>query len=181
MQLILMWKIIEMLTVSGVYMPRLVWSYLQSVCFLKPTFSAILQFGAAHCEAMMRYVLARDQANGKQLACCKLVMLNQLILAAVSLLKQCLGRMFWFLSKSQQSLSDHHGRICWVFWRGATELMVQSDFLELAGDFHGLLLGDVVFNQLVEKMMTSTACCQNMLLDLLMQVVFPAAAWWLCC
>ncbi|GMH19215.1 hypothetical protein Nepgr_021056 [Nepenthes gracilis] len=60
-----------------------------------------------------------------------------------------------------------------VFWRGATKLMVQSDFLDLAGDFHGLLLGEAVFNQLVEKMMTSATCYRNKLLDLLMQVVFP--------
>ncbi|GMH08529.1 hypothetical protein Nepgr_010369 [Nepenthes gracilis] len=56
-------------------------------------------------DVMMRCMLAYDQAIGKQLACCKLMMLNQLILVAASLLKLCSGRMFWLLPKTQQSPS----------------------------------------------------------------------------
>ncbi|GMH01989.1 hypothetical protein Nepgr_003828 [Nepenthes gracilis] len=57
----------------------------------------------------------------------------------------------------------------------------ESEYLDLAGDFCGLLLGDAVIDPLVEKMLTSIACCWKLLLELLMQVVFPVAAWWLCC
>ncbi|GMH14636.1 hypothetical protein Nepgr_016477 [Nepenthes gracilis] len=33
---------------------------------------------------------------------------------------------------------------------------------DLAGDFHGPLLGEAVFNQLVEKKLTFAACCWDL-------------------
>ncbi|GMH06054.1 hypothetical protein Nepgr_007894 [Nepenthes gracilis] len=61
--------------------------------------------------------------------------------------------------------------ICYGSIYMLTDLQITEmyDSPDLAGDFHGLLLGEAVFNQLVEKMMTSVACYRNMLLDLLMQ------------
>ncbi|GMH24765.1 hypothetical protein Nepgr_026608 [Nepenthes gracilis] len=41
-------------------------------------------------------------------------------------------------------------------------------FFDLAGDLHGLLLGNGVFNQIVEKL-SSAACCRHMVLNFLMQ------------
>ncbi|GMH07504.1 hypothetical protein Nepgr_009344 [Nepenthes gracilis] len=45
---------------------------------------------------------------------------------------------------------------------GLQLILAESDCLDLAGDFHGPLLGEAVFNQLVEMKLTFAACCRDL-------------------